>query len=188
LENLDVFAAPAGAAMDAGGAGEAASQVVKKTHQTIRKVTEDIGVRFHLNTAISSIMELCNLTRKDRDVLRETPAGRDALRLALASILRLLSPFAPHVAEELWERTGHKGLLMLSSWPAYDPALAREEMATVVVQVNGKVRDRFEAVPDLPEAELEAAALALPKIQAALGGKPPRKVISVRNKLVNIVS
>ena len=77
---------------------------------------------------------------------------------------------------------------MLSAWPVYDPVLAREEMATVVVQVNGKVRDRFEAVPDLPEAELEAAALALPKIQAVLGGKPARKVISVRNKLVSIVS
>ncbi len=168
--------------------GEAASQVVKKTHQTIRKVTEDIGVRFHLNTAISSIMELYNLTRKERDALKGTPAGREALRLALESIIRLLSPFAPHLAEELWERTGHQGLLMLSEWPAYDAALARDEMATVVVQINGKVRDRFEAVPDLPEAELEAAALALPKIQAALGGKPPRKVISVKNKLVSIVS
>jgi leucyl-tRNA synthetase len=77
---------------------------------------------------------------------------------------------------------------MRSPWPAFNPALAREEMATVVVQVNGKVRDRFEALPDLPEAELEAAALALPKIQAALGGKPPRKIVSVRNKLVSIVS
>ncbi|HMA53652.1 MAG TPA: leucine--tRNA ligase, partial [Acidobacteriota bacterium] len=188
LENLDVFATPAARDAAPAGAGAAASQVVKKTHQTIRKVTEDVGVRFHLNTAISSIMELCNLTRENRDALRDTPAGRDALRLALESIVRLLSPFAPHMAEELWQKTGHDGLLMLSPWPAFDPALAREEMATVVVQVNGKVRDRFEAQPDLPEAELETLALALPKIQAALGGKPPRKVIAVRNKLVNIVS
>jgi leucyl-tRNA synthetase len=188
LDDLDVFAPAAPAAAAAPGPGEAASRVVKKTHQTVRKVTEDIGVRFHLNTAISSIMELYNLCRKERDALKETPAGREALRLALESIVRLLSPFAPHMAEELWERTGHRGLLMLSPWPAYDPALAREEMATVVVQVNGKVRDRFEAVPDLPAAELEAAALALPKIQAALGGKAPRKVISVANKLVSIVS
>ncbi len=151
-------------------------------------MTEDISVRFHLNTAVSSIMELTNLARKERDALHETPAGRSALRLALETIVRLLSPFAPHLTEELWEKTGHHGLLMRSAWPAYDAGLAREEMATVVVQVNGKVRDRFEAVPDLPEAELEAAALALTKVQAALGGKPPRKVISVRNKLVNIVS
>ncbi len=159
-------------------------------------MTEDIGVRFHLNTAISSIMELYNLARKERDELRRTPEGRAALRLALESIVRLLCPFAPHMAEELWEKTGHAGLLTRSDWPAFDPALAREEMATVVVQINGKLRDKFEAALDLPEAELEAAALALPKVKAlalpkvkaALGGQPPRKVIAVRNKLVNIVS
>jgi leucyl-tRNA synthetase len=187
LEELDVFQAGAsGAAAPAGG--EAASRVVRKTHQTLRKVTEDIGVRFHLNTAVSSIMELYNLAHKERDELRATPAGREALRQALESIVQLLSPFAPHMAEELWERTGHRGLLMRSPWPTFDPGLAREEMATVVVQVNGKVRDRFEAVPGLPEAELEAAALALPKVQAALGGQAPRKVIAVKNKLVSIVS
>jgi leucyl-tRNA synthetase len=185
-ENLDLFAA--GAPAPEAAAGGPAGPIVRKTHQTIRKVTEDISVRFHLNTAISSIMELYNLARKERDELRGTAEGRAGLRLALESIVRLIAPFAPHIAEELWERTGHAGLLTRSAWPAFDPALAREEMATVVVQVNGKVRDRFEAVPDLPAAELEAAALALPKVQAALGGKPPRKVISVQNKLVNIVS
>jgi leucyl-tRNA synthetase len=188
LEDLDLFSGPAEEPAAPGAAADAASSLIKKTHQTIRKVTEDIAIRFHLNTAISSIMELYNMIRKERDVLKATASGRRALRLALESVIRLLSPFAPHLAEELWERTGHQGLLMLSAWPAYDPALAREEMATVVVQVNGKVRDRFEAVPDLPAAELEAAALALPKIQAVLGGKPPRKVIAVRNKLVSIVS
>jgi leucyl-tRNA synthetase len=187
-ENLDLFSAPLGEAPGVSAAGDAPSRVLKKTHQTIRKVTEDIGVRFHLNTAISSIMELYNLVRKERDALRETPPGRAALRLALETIVRLLSPFVPHLAEELWAETGHRGLLMRSPWPVYDPGLAREEMATIIVQVNGKLRDRFEAVPDLPEPELEAAALALPKIRAALGGTPPRKVISVRNKLVNIVS
>jgi leucyl-tRNA synthetase len=183
-ENLDLFAdEPAAPA-----AGAEASPLVKKTHQTIRKVSDDIGVRFHLNTAISSIMELTNLARKERDALRPSPAGRAALRLALESIVRLLSPFAPHMTEELWEMTGHHGLLMLSAWPAYDAALAREEMATVVVQINGKVRDRFEAAADLPEAELATAALSLPKVQAALGGRPPRKVVAIRNKLVSIVS
>jgi leucyl-tRNA synthetase len=103
-------------------------------------------------------------------------------------MVRLLAPVTPHGAEELWERTGHAGLLTRSDWPAFDPALAREEMATIVVQVDGKLRDRFEAVPDLGEADLEAAALARPKVQAALGGRPPRKVIAVKNKLVNIVS
>ena len=186
-EDLGLFGAPEAGPAAAGGEGSAAAQLVRKTHQTIRKVTEDVAVRFHLNTAVSSVMELYNLVRKERDGLRETAAGRAALRLALESLVRLLSPFAPHLAEELWEKTGHEGLLMASPWPAHDPALAREETATVVVQINGKVRDRFEAAPDLPEAELEAAALALPKIRAALGGRPPRKVISIRNKLVSIV-
>ncbi|MBP7706967.1 MAG: leucine--tRNA ligase [Candidatus Aminicenantes bacterium] len=182
-DNLDLFAeAPA-----VPGGGEPGAALVKKTHQTIRKVSDDIGVRFHLNTAISTIMELYNQARKDRDALRGSPEGRAALRLALESIVRMLSPFAPHLAEELWERTGHQGLLMLSDWPVYDPALAREETVSVVVQINGKVRDRFEAAADTPEAELEAAALALPKVQAALGGKPPRKVVAIRNKLVSIV-
>ncbi len=185
-ENLDLFA-PGAAAAGAVPSGATPAPIVRKAHQTVRKATEDIAVRFHLNTAISSIMELYNLAKKERDELRETPEGRAGLRLALESIVRLLSPFAPHLAEELWEKTGHEGLLARSAWPAFDPALAREETATVVVQVNGKVRDRFEAVPDLPEAELEAAALALPKVRAALGGRPPRKVISVKNKLVNIV-
>jgi leucyl-tRNA synthetase len=99
-----------------------------------------------------------------------------------------MSPFAPHIAEELWERTGHQGLLMRSAWPAYDPELAREELVTIVVQVNGKVRDRFEVPADTGDEELVRAALALPKVQAALGGKQPRKLIPVKNKLVNIVA
>jgi leucyl-tRNA synthetase len=186
-ENLDLFA-PGAVAAAAVAAGGPAAAIARKTHQTIRKVTEDIAVRFHLNTAISSIMELYNMAKKERDDLRRTPEGRTGLRLALESMVRLLAPFTPHVAEELWERTGHAGLLTRSDWPAFDPALAREEMATIVVQVDGKLRDRFEAVPDLGEADLEAAALARPKVQAALGGRPPRKVIAVKNKLVNIVS
>jgi leucyl-tRNA synthetase len=184
-ENLDLFA---GAAPPAPSGNVAAAQMVKKTHQTIRKVTEDIGVRFHINTAVSSIMELTNMARKERDALRETPGGRAVLRTALETVVRLLSPFAPHMAEELWERTGHSGLLMRSAWPVYDPELAKEDVATIVVQVNGKLRDKFEAPPDMPEAELERTALALPKVQAALGGKPPRKIVAVRNKLVSIVS
>ena len=160
-----------------------------KTHQTIRKVTEDIGVRFHLNTAISSIMELYNLTRKERD----EPAGDARRPGGPAAGPRVHRPAALARSRPTSPRSSGRGPATRASscarpGPLYDPALAREEMATVVVQVNGKVRDRFEAVPDLPMAELEAAALALPKIQAALGGKPPRKVVSVKNKLVNIVS
>jgi len=184
-ENLDLFEgktfAPAAAA---GAPGEA---LLRKTHQAIRKVTEDIEVRFHLNTAVSSTMELCNMVRRDREALRESPEGRAVLRSALEALVLLLAPLAPHTAEELWRRSGHNAILARTPWPAYDPALAREEVAAVVVQVNGKIRERFEAPMDLPEKELEARALGLPRVVAALGGKSPRKVIAVRNKLVNIV-
>jgi leucyl-tRNA synthetase len=182
-ENLDLFEGPA-TAPAAGGPGEA---LLRKTHQTIRKVTEDIEVRFHLNTAVSSIMELYNMVRKDRDALRGSPEGKAVLRSALEALVLLLAPFAPHMAEELWQKTGHDNILARTPWPAHDPALAREEVVVVVVQVNGKVRDRFEAPMDLPEKELEARAMGLPKIVAALGGKTPRKVVAVRNKLVSIV-
>jgi leucyl-tRNA synthetase len=186
-ENLDLFEAGAGTAAPSGGAGEAGGRVVKKMHQTIRKVGEDIEVRFHLNTAVSSIMEFLNLVKKEKDGLRETAGGRGVLRQALETLVALLSPFAPHMAEELWEKTGHAGLLMKSPWPAFDEDLAREELVTIVVQVNGKLRDKFEAEPDLAEAGMEERALALPKILAVMGGRPPRKVICVKNKLVNIV-
>ncbi len=187
-ENLDLFTDATGAAGASGaGADETTARTLKKVHQTIRKVTEDIENRFHLNTAISSIMELFNALRKDRDALRALPEGRAALKLGLETLAQLLSPFSPHVTEELWEQSGHKGLLMRSPWPEYDRELAREEMLTIVVQVNGKVRDRFDVVPDTGEEELTGTALALPKVQAALGGKKPRKVIPVKNKLVNIV-
>jgi len=186
-ENLDLFEAGAAANVTSREAGEAGCRVIKKMHQTIRKVGEDIEVRFHLNTAVSSIMEFLNLVKKEKDGLRETAGGRAALRRAIETLVAILSPFAPHMAEELWEKTGHEGLLMKSAWPAFDADLAREEVVTIVVQVNGKLRDRFEVEPGLAAPEMEARALALPKVQAALGGRPPRKVICVKDKLVNIV-
>jgi len=180
-ENLDVFAA--------GGAEAAAAppEVRRKTHQTIRRVSEDIGVRFHLNTAISGIMEFYNFLKRERDALRQTPAGRAGLREALEALILLLAPFAPHLAEELREAIGTTELLARSTWPSYDPELARDETVTIVVQVGGRLRDRFETAAGTAEAELEAAALGLERIRAVLGGKPPRKVICVKDKLVNIV-
>jgi leucyl-tRNA synthetase len=186
-ENLDLFEAGPGRDGAGGEGSEAATRVTKKMHQTIRKVGEDIEVRFHLNTAVSSLMEFLNLIKKEKDGLRETPGGRAALRDALEALVALLSPFAPHIAEELWEKSGHAGLLTLSPWPAFDEGLAREDLVTIVVQVNGKLRDKFEAETDLAEAEMETRALSLPRVQATLGRRTPRKVICVKNKLVNIV-
>ncbi|MEW5900607.1 MAG: leucine--tRNA ligase [Acidobacteriota bacterium] len=187
-ENRDLFsqALPATRTIAAKPSAEGMG-LRKKTHQTIRKVTEDLEKRFHLNTGISSIMELYNLTRKEKDTLRQSEEGRAALREALEGMIILLSPFAPHLAEELWERTGHRSLLVRYPWPAFDSELAREEKVTVVVQVNGKLRDKFEAEAGLSEAEMNEQALALPRIQALIAGRQVKKVICVGNKLVNIV-
>jgi leucyl-tRNA synthetase len=187
-ENRDLFVETPPASRAATESPSAESLALrKKTHQTIRKVTEDIEKRFHLNTAISSIMELYNLAKKEKETLRQSAEGREALREALERMMALLSPFAPHLAEELWEKTGHRELLVRFPWPAFDPELAREEIVTVVVQVDGKLRDKFEAEAGLGEAEMKERALSLPRIQALLAGRKVKKVICVGNKLINIV-
>ncbi len=183
-ENRDVFAGPGGDGRPRAGDGQ---PLLKKTHQTIRKVSEDIEKRFHLNTAISSIMELYNQVKKDKDDARATGEGKAVLRAALESLIILLSPFTPHLCEELWERTGHREILARFPWPAFDSELASEEKVTVVVQINGKLRDKFEADPGITEEEMRRAALDLERIRALIGGKTVRKVICVENRLVNIV-
>jgi leucyl-tRNA synthetase len=185
-ENRDVFGAEPSVPQKESLTEEALS-LQKKTHQTIRKVSEDIEKRFHLNTAISSIMELFNQIKKDKDTLRQTDRDRLVLRQALETLLILLTPFSPHVSEELWQRTGHRDLLVHHSWPAYDPELAKEETVTVVVQVNGKLRDKFEAAAGVSEREMRETALNLERIRAIIAGKEVRKVICIKNKLVNIV-
>jgi leucyl-tRNA synthetase len=166
---------------------EAVRRVRIKLHQTMRKVTEDIEKRYHLNTAISSIMEFFNLLKVEREALTRSDKGKSVLREALEAMLVLLSPFAPHFCEELWERSGHDSLLALTAWPAYDPKLAREEKLTIVVQVNGKLRDRFEAERDTGEDELREMALRLERIKTLLGDKKVKNVVAVKNKLINIV-
>jgi leucyl-tRNA synthetase len=132
-------------------------------------------------------MELYNQVKKDREALRAEPEGRAVLRLALETMVLLIGPFAPHLGEELWSRIGGQGLLFRAAWPAYDPDLARDELMTIIVQVNGKLRDKFEAAPDLSEDALAKEALAQDRIRELLGGRAPRKVIAVKNRLVNIV-
>ena len=108
-------------------------------------------------------------------------------RALWAEFVKLLSPNAPHLAEELWERLGNAGTIAYVPWPAYDPALTVDNTVTVVVQVNGKIRDKFEAPMGTDKAELEKTALALPGAVKFMEGKAPKKVIVVPNKLVNIV-
>ena len=185
-ENKDLFAGTPAGEPEKHDEGSY-QRLLKKLHQTIKKVSDDIELRFHLNTAISALMELVNTLRKERDLLRTSQKGRELLRQSLESLNLMLAPFAPHVAEELWEKTGHRTLVAESSWPAYDPELAREELVTIVVQVNGKLRDKFEAPLDAEEELLQEKALALPRIQEILAGRQPKKVVCVRNKLVSLV-
>ncbi len=164
-----------------------AVKLLRRVHKTIKRVTEDIGQRFHLNTAISSLMELHNEIRRLRDELRQREEGRQVLRFSLEQFILLLSPFTPHLCEELWQRTGHTTYLIRTAWPVYDPELAQEEMITVVVQVNGKLRDRFEAPADISPEEMKTRALASERIKSLIAGKEVKRIITVENRLVNIV-
>lgn len=165
----------------------AGSELNRKLHQTIKKVGEDIEQRFHLNTAISSIMELFNVLKKHTKVLRETTEGKALLRQTMEIMLQLLSPFAPHICEELWERAGHKKFLSDHPWPEYNQEWSREDEVTIVVQINGKLRDKFRIPRDSSEEKIKNIALSLPKIKKQIDNMKIRKVIYIKNKLVNIV-
>jgi leucyl-tRNA synthetase len=149
-----------------------------KANETIAKVTDDIGRRYAYNTAIAAVMELVNEIAHD-------PSAPGA-RFAVETAVSLIQPAAPHIAEELWERLGHDRLWE-QPWPTADPALLQRETFELVVQVNGKVRDRLEVPTDLPEEELIARAKESPKVQAQLNGGEIRQTIVVPRKLVNLV-
>jgi len=160
------------------GGGDERSPLARKAHETIAKVTDDIGRRFALNTPIAAVMELVNeIGRRPGD-----PAARFAAEAAVS----LIQPYAAHVAEELWERLGHQRLWE-APWPEADAAMLERETFELVVQVNGRVRDRTEVPVDLSEEELVARAKELPRVRAHLDGKDVRKAIVVPGRLVNLV-
>jgi leucyl-tRNA synthetase len=159
-----------------GASGETA--LARKTHRTIARATDDLGRRQQFNTPISAVMELVNELSKAPD----DPAARFAAETAVS----LIQPYAPHVAEELWERLGHERLWE-QPWPEADPALLQEDTFELVVQVNGKVRDRIQVPADLPEDELVARAKESPKVQTQLNAAEIRQTIVVPRKLVNLV-
>jgi leucyl-tRNA synthetase len=155
----------------------------RKLHQTIRKVTQDLE-RLHQNTAIAAIMELLNATGEAEDGESVRP---EVMKETLENMVLLLHPFAPHFGEELWETMGHRQTLWDAAWPQFDPELAREESIEIVVQINGKIRSRFLASPDVSREEMETLALQDEKVAAALDGKRVVKVIVIPHRLVNIV-
>jgi leucyl-tRNA synthetase len=166
-----------------------ARSIRRLSHKTIKKVSDDISLRFHFNTAIAAIMEMTNeLGRITLEEAQNSPDMTAAVHEAIRTVVVLLSPFVPHIAEELWEALGGNPGMVRLPWPSYDPDLLVEEQMLVVVQVNGKKRAEITVQADASEQEIKQAALAESNVQRFLEGKTIRKTILVPNKLVNIVA
>jgi leucyl-tRNA synthetase len=165
-------------AEQAPGEGGGDTSLARKAHTTVAKVTDDIERRFQFHTPIAAVMELTN-------EIGRNPEDR-ARRFAAETAVSLIQPYAPHLAEELWERLGHERLWE-APWPEADPALLERDTFQLVIQVDGRVRDRIEVPADLAEEELIAKATSSPKVQAFLDGKSIRQTIVIPRKLVNLV-
>ena len=173
--------------MEAGstsGLSELERNLRRQVHQSIRKATEDME-NFAFNTYIANLMELNNAMLK----AKETPIyGTEAWEEAVEALLLLLAPACPHIAEELWTRTGRPYSIHQQAWPVWDPEIAAEEVITLVVQVNSKVRDRLQVPADISEEQAKELALHSAGAQRHTAGKTVRKVIYVPGRLVNIVA
>ena len=156
----------------------------KVTHKALHEISFAVET-FRFNVAVARVMELVNATRKAID--SGCGAADPAVREAAEAIAISLSLVAPYTAEEMWERLGHKPAIALAGWPTIDPALLAEDAVTVILQINGKIKDRIEVSPNISETELEKLAFENPEIKAALAGAKPSKIIVRAPKLVNIV-
>ncbi len=166
---------------------EAERSILHTVHKTLKKVGEDIEYRFHFNTAIAAMMEMVNflyscIGQEDDDKNEILP-----YLYALKTLLIILHPFVPHVTEEIWHAAGFEGYLINEPWPSVDEELARQDIATIVVQINGRLRAKFEAPVGTDRDTLQENAFALERIRQYTEGKTVRKIIVVKNRLVNIV-
>jgi leucyl-tRNA synthetase len=167
-----------------GTAEEMKRALRRMTHTTIDAVTEDCD-ELHFNTAISKLMELTNAIVRARE---SGLAGSPTYAEAVDTLLLLMAPITPHIAEELWERRGHAYSIHRQSWPVADPELAVPDTVELPVQVDGKLRDRLVITPDTPHEEIERMALASEHVQRYLAGREPMRVIQIPGRLVNIVT
>ncbi len=201
VDGIPAFTGGAGAAADGNSAADGSDanqqseltdamiQIRRVVHKTIRKVTEDIEDRFHLNTAIAALMELINaLTSQTMNGLEETPTGKAVIRESLESMVRLLAPFAPHLSEELWSQLGNSGNIIQAGWPAWDAEASKDATVEIPVQVNGKIRSRIDAPADSSREELEALVMADARVQKNLNGLKVIKVVVVPGRLVSVVA
>jgi leucyl-tRNA synthetase len=165
-----------GSSAGAAAGADAPASLLKLLHKTIAKVGHDTDT-LNFNTAISAMM----IYSAELNKLEVLPLG------LWEPLVKMVGPYAPHLGEELWSKLGRAESLAKAPWPVADPSLAADDVATVVVQVNGKVRDKLEVPMGLAQDELKARALALPKVQEWIGGKTIAKVVVVPNKLVSVV-
>jgi leucyl-tRNA synthetase len=159
-----------------GKCGDVPKEIPPLFHKTVKKVTEDIE-SFNFNTAVAQMMIFVNESIK----YEKLPQS------AMERFLIILSPFAPHMAEEIWNKLGHTESIFLSAWPAYDVKLIKDEKINLVIQVNGKVRDTLRVVADISEEEAKKVALDSEKIKAHIAGREIIKIIYIKNKLISIV-
>jgi leucyl-tRNA synthetase len=163
---------------------EAETDLRRKLHQTIRQVSGDMEA-FEFNTVVSALMELTNALVSAREA---GYAGSPAFKEAVDGLLKMMAPVTPHIAEELWYRLGLPYSIHQQPWPEFDPEAAKEDEITLVIQVNGKVRERIQVSARITEEEAKARALAHPTVQAYLDGEAPQQVIYVPGRLVNVVT
>lgn len=155
---------------------------LSSVHKTIKKVSEDLE-RLSFNTAIAAQMELVNELYKSK----ENGLKGESWQFTLESLIKLVAPFAPHIADELWQQLGHDGSVHVASWPTWDDALLVEDTVTIAVQVNGKLRAELTLAKEVSKEDIETAALANERVQEFMAGKEPKRIIVVPGRLVNIV-
>jgi len=172
-------------ALDPAALNDAQKAIRRQVHETLRKVTDDMGRRYTFNTAIAANMELLNALAKFDDAGAQ---GRAVRQEAFELVTLMLAPIVPHICEQLWRALGHEGLVATAAWPRFDESALAQDAIEMVVQVNGRLRGKITVPVDADQAAIQDAALADTNVQRFLEGKPARKVIVVPRKLINIVA
>jgi leucyl-tRNA synthetase len=160
-------------------------QLLRKVHQTVRRVSVDFETRWHFNTSIAATMELVNQLYGLEPL--EESVSPQVLKEALGMAVLLVSPYAPHLGEELWQRLGQGGCVAETTWPAYDDELAKEDEYEIVIQINGRVRGRIRVSAELDKNELLQQAMADPAVARLMDGQRIAKTVVVPKKLINFV-
>jgi leucyl-tRNA synthetase len=181
----DHVAAGAAPALDSASLDDDQKALRRKTHETIRKASDDIGRRYTFNTAIAAVMELSNALGRFEDT---SAAGRAVRQEALEAIVLILAPIVPHVTHRLWQALGHESPVVDAAWPQVDESALDRDSVELVVQVNGKLRSRIEVPVDAAREAIESQALEDANVRRFTEGKTVRRVIVVPGKLVNVVA